>query len=195
MTSCWMCARISSSGSFSSAERLISSISRRCSRTLASSSLSVSSGLDGCGRRPARLRGSGEHRPGHAVERRRRLLDGRRRLRSGAASGGEAAGHARCRSASDACSRQRASDSLSFLARPSAAGAARLGGVCGSISFFSCVRDLVAGLDLVERHAAVDRLAHQPVIVRDAGRRSDRRAPARCRSCAGRDRTSAARSG
>ena len=40
-------ARISSSGSFSSAERLISSISRRCRRTLASSSLSLSSGLDG----------------------------------------------------------------------------------------------------------------------------------------------------
>src|SRR5689334_13683058 len=40
-----MWARISSSGSFSSAERLISSISRRCSRTLASSSLSVCSGL------------------------------------------------------------------------------------------------------------------------------------------------------
>ena len=47
VTSCWMCARISSSGSFSSAERLISSISRRCRRTLASSSLSDSSGLDG----------------------------------------------------------------------------------------------------------------------------------------------------
>src|SRR5450756_2877761 len=42
-TSCWTCRRVSSSGSFSSAERLISSISRRCSRTLASSSLSLSS--------------------------------------------------------------------------------------------------------------------------------------------------------
>src|SRR5256885_15918158 len=40
-----MCARISSSGSFSSACRLISSISRRCRRTLASSSLSLSSVL------------------------------------------------------------------------------------------------------------------------------------------------------
>src|SRR5580692_2617847 len=40
-----MWLRISSSGSFSSAERLISSISRRCRRTLASRSLSLSSGL------------------------------------------------------------------------------------------------------------------------------------------------------
>jgi len=39
------CLRISSSGSLSSAERLISSISLRCRRTLASSSLSLSSGL------------------------------------------------------------------------------------------------------------------------------------------------------
>src|ERR1051325_3834891 len=47
VTSCWMCARICSSDSFSSAERLTSSISGRCRRTLASSSLSLSSGLAG----------------------------------------------------------------------------------------------------------------------------------------------------
>ncbi len=47
VTSRWMCCRISSSGSFSSAERLISSISRRCSRTLASRYLSECSGLTG----------------------------------------------------------------------------------------------------------------------------------------------------
>ena len=40
---------------------------------------------------------------------------------------------------------------------------------CGKISFLSCSGDLVAGLDLVERNAAVDRLAHQGVMVRDAG--------------------------
>src|SRR5580692_10989419 len=40
-----MWLRISSSGSFSNAERLISSIKRRCRRTLASRSLSVSDEL------------------------------------------------------------------------------------------------------------------------------------------------------
>src|SRR4029079_9547748 len=44
-TSCWTWRRISSSGTLSSAERLISSIKRRCRRTLASSSLSLSRGL------------------------------------------------------------------------------------------------------------------------------------------------------
>src|SRR5262245_7145106 len=48
-TSCWTCRRISSSGTLSSAERLISSIKRRCRRTLASSSLSLSNGLSACG--------------------------------------------------------------------------------------------------------------------------------------------------
>ena len=47
LTSCWTCSRISASGSFSSAPRLTSSIRRRCSLTLASSSLSLSSGLAG----------------------------------------------------------------------------------------------------------------------------------------------------
>ena len=45
LTSCMTWERISSSGSFSSACRLISSIRRRCRRTLASSSLSLSNEL------------------------------------------------------------------------------------------------------------------------------------------------------
>src|SRR5262245_49070960 len=48
-TSCWTWRRISSSGTLSSAERLISSIKRRCRRTFASRSLSLSSGLSACG--------------------------------------------------------------------------------------------------------------------------------------------------
>src|SRR5581483_489622 len=44
-TSCCTCRRISSSGTLSSAERFISSIRRRCRRTLASRSLSLSNGF------------------------------------------------------------------------------------------------------------------------------------------------------
>ena len=44
-TSCWTCRLSSSSGTLSNAERLISSINRRCRRTLASSNLSLSNGL------------------------------------------------------------------------------------------------------------------------------------------------------
>ena len=74
--------------------------------------------------------------------------------------------------------------------------AAGLGGCRRQISFLSSCRDLVAGLDLVERHAAVDRLAHQAVVVRDACRRS--RSPSACSMSAlaqARRRTGAARSG
>ena len=58
-----------SSGSFSSADRLISSISRRCRRTLASSSLSLSSGFRGCSAaRPARLLDPAARVQDHAFE-------------------------------------------------------------------------------------------------------------------------------
>ena len=81
----------------------------------------------------------------------------------------------------------RTREQLSFLRLGRRCG--RLVGRSGTISFLSCGGDLVAGLDLVERHAAVDRLAHQRVIVRDGAERRRRPAPARCRSCAGRRRT------
>ena len=66
---------------------------------------------------------------------------------------------------------QRTSASLRSL-DAGAGVAAPFGFFGGTISLLERAGDVVAGLDLVERHAAVDRLAHQAVIVRDrAGER------------------------
>ena len=167
-----MCGGISSSGSFSSAERLISSISRRCSRTLASSSLSVSSGFAGCGRRLVR-----PAFPGSTVQ----------DSVAGAAGGASIDGRqlrrddpARCEAARSCLLLRRREPSfcISFVQQRLRL---RLAAGSASISFLSWPRDVVARLDLVERHAAVDRLAHQRVVVRDGAGEDPRRAPARCR--------------
>jgi hypothetical protein len=57
-TSAEICRRTSPSDTFSIAERLISSIRRRCSRTLASSSLSRSGVFEGAGSGPGSSVGS-----------------------------------------------------------------------------------------------------------------------------------------
>ena len=173
VTSCLMCARISSSGSFSSAERLISSISRRCRRTLASSSLSVSSGLDACAA-GSRFAGSGKTVQDTPSMRGRRLLGRRSRLRRGRAACGETTDHPRSsfRDSRSAPASRRVSAPASGPAQLEFLQPALAGGLRRRLrqhQLLELARDLVAGLDLVERNAAVDRLAHQAVVVRDAG--------------------------
>ena len=141
--------------------------------------------------RPGRLR---EHGPGDALDRGRRFV-GRHQLGRGT-SDAETTSHALSLSFPFRFhDHDLAQEKLSFFCGAAACCAAGLSG-CGSgaMSFFSCRVILLLRLDLVERHAAVDRLAHQAVVVRHRGRGSPRRAPARCRSCAGRRRTAAARS-
>ena len=123
-----------------------------------------------------RATGSGaglrEDRPGHAFERGRRLV--------GAGTGSGAATRRAVKRPTMLVPRSGRSverpsalsrpGQLEFLATPAPRAAAPWPPAGGSISFLSCSRDLVARLDLVERHAAIDRLAHQAVVVRDAGR-------------------------
>ena len=117
--------RISSSGSFSSAERLISSISRRCSRTLASSSLSRSSGLTAPARRSARASAAPERRSAGSAPS-TGGSDGGVRARHGAGAAARRAvkrpamRRSAFRSAVEACRTcaASASDSASFFARP-----------------------------------------------------------------------------
>ena len=204
-TSCWTWRRISSSGSFSSAERLISSISRRCRRTLASSSLSLSSGLAALRLHRRRLfrRHFRQRGPGRAVGRGRRRLFDRRRLGRGSASDCETAGHrlvlclrVSFRTAALSDHALLRDGKLELLERRRGLlFRLRLAGRGIQHQLLELRGDLVAGLDLVERHAAVDRLAHQRVVVGDRRRRRRRRASARGRCGASRTRTCAARSG
>src|SRR5688572_19633489 len=171
VTSCLTCARISSSGSFSSADRLISSISRRCRRTLASSSLSDRSGFATCaaGSRfccsgktvqatpPMAGDGSSTTGAGSGADARRTVKrptilnprQTRRSARRPAAWALALAGPAQ----------------LEFL-QPALAGGLRRRLRQDHLLELAC--DLVARLDLIERNAAVDGFAHQAVIVRDA---------------------------
>src|SRR5262245_30397016 len=189
-TSCWTCLRISSSGSFSSAERLISSISLRCRRTLASSSLSVSSGLFEGGVEDAAAAGA------EGVE----VTIGAGAATGGAgggigAGGGGASGNTVQVKASgsavpapfgsataSSCGGSSATAVRRAVKRPAMRASAcpgerqllgqaadRRGRLLGLRHDHLLERegDVVALLDLFERHAAVDRLAHQPVVVRD----------------------------
>src|SRR5450755_4374919 len=162
-TRCWTCLRISSSGSFSSAERLISSINRRCRRTLASSSLSLSSGLFACGCTGGACSAgtSGSATPPAAD--------------SADSSTAGASGAATRRSVNRptiASSFLLRDGKLEFLQRRRGF-ASRLRLLCRGINhqLLELRGDLVAGLDFIERHATVDRLAHQRVVV--GNRRSE----------------------
>src|SRR5262245_19483654 len=182
VTSCWTCPRISSSGSFSSADRLISSINRRCSRTLASSSLSLSRELACvCAAIAVWSGGSGNTTPGSAS----RPSAGT----SGAGVGSAAAvrravkrpiilvprssfpqslrlssgGGSAC--PRSACPRSARPRQLEF------SGALVVGGFGRGRRLNELAKllgDPIPRLDLVERDAAVHRLAHDRVVVGDA---------------------------
>ena len=167
-TSCWTCRRISSSGSFSSAERLVSSISRRCRRTLASSSLSLSSGLAACGCKDGDCSGGIS---GSVVRPRRQAPDG---AGSSTAGGSGAATRRAVKRPAIVHSYFRAThlrDSggkLEFLHRRRGLSfRLRLIGRAVQHQLLELRGDLVTRLDLVERHAAIDRFAYQRVVVGD----------------------------
>ena len=165
-TSAEICRRTSPSDTFSIAERLISSISRRCSRTFASSSLSRSGEIEGAGFGSVRASAvpATACRLGASTGRKLRCRDGaaawrRGRFGLGDALGcGEASEHDVLSAPARACARRTCDGLLAPLA---AFG--------GKISLLSACCDVVAGLHLVERHAAVDRLADEAEIVRDRG--------------------------
>src|SRR5262245_23595371 len=152
-TSCWTWRRISSSGTLSSAERLISSISRRCRRTLASSSLSLSNGLS-AGATACSVLVSGntvQDTPSSGVE----------EDSTGGAGSGVVVRRAVNRPAILAYHRE-----LEFLQerhRPSVAGRFRRRQI--QHEFLELGGDPVAGLDLIERNAAVDRFADKGIVV------------------------------
>src|SRR5215510_13827782 len=157
-TSCWIWPRISSSGSFSSAERLISSISRRCSLTLASRSLSVCSGLAAADAAMGSGAGAGavQDTPSSAG-------DGA----SGEAGTGSATGERRAvkRPIIRSSPRPRQLE----LAEALLFGCG-LGIRLRENHLLERERDLVARLHFLERHAAVDRLAHDRIVIGNAGR-------------------------
>src|SRR6516225_3662909 len=170
-TSCWTCLRISSSGSFSNAERLISSISLRCSRTLASSSFSVSSGLADCGAAGSGA-GSGVGRVANAGASATTVSS------TAGASGGAATRWVEKRpimptsyggfSAARGGALRTRPRQFEFLL--GAGGVLRGSGLAlRQDDLLELQRDLVALLDLFERYAAVDRLAHQRIVVGNAG--------------------------
>src|SRR5262245_18152404 len=151
-TSCWTWRRISSSGILSSAERLISSIRRRCRRTLASRSLSLSNGLSaGAATCSAFVSGKTvQDTPSSGVEE-----DSR-----GGACSGVVVRRAVKRPTILAYHRE-----LEFLQERH-----RLA-VTGRFrrqiqhEFLELGGDLVARLDFIERNAAVDRFADKGIVV------------------------------
>src|SRR5262245_19492727 len=152
-TSCWTWRRISSSGTLSSAERLISSIRRRCRRTLASSSLSLRSGLSaGAAACSALVSGNTVHdTPSSAVE----------AGSSGGAGSGVVVRRAVNRPTILAYHRE-----LEFLQeRHWLAVTCRFRRRRIQHELFEFSGDLVAGLDLIERNAAVDRLPDKGIVV------------------------------
>src|SRR5712691_11734238 len=175
VTSWWTCERIWSSGIRSRACRLISSISRRCRRTLASSSLSVSNGLLAGACATGSGTGSGSTVQGTSSS-------AAKGARTGPSSGAGArftvnrpailvpryskvfCAELACGAASAPCPGQ-----FEFLGR----SALCRGRLCRRLrhdQLLELQRDLVARLDLVERNAAVDGFAHEAIVVRDAGR-------------------------
>src|SRR4051812_7992636 len=161
VTICWIWVCTSSGGSFSIADRLSSSIRRLCSRTLASSNLSLCNGL--------LWTGAGAAGTASAC------------TRCGAVSTSAAAMSAMAgASCGDATRRAVNRPDMSFPSlarwrqhqfaeqRHARHGAAFAAGLRQQL-LLQLLRDLVAWLDLLEGHAAVDRLAHQRIIVRDRG--------------------------
>src|SRR5215213_2462094 len=148
------------------AERLISSIRRRCRRTFASSSLSRSGETDGAGS------GLGSSLGSSATT-----------CRLGASTTGNGSGAvaAAATAASTSAMRRDAVKRPNMIASAryrELALADRRHRVRGALGFrrndqlAQRGRDVVAGLHLIKRNAAVDRLAHEAEIVRDrAGKR------------------------
>ena len=154
-TNSWTCRRISSLGRRSSATRLISSSSMRWMRMRASSTRLL---VFCAARFPAPA-----PRPscGHWGSTRR---DCRRR--------GCSAGCAR--SVGAFLERRKAAVHDAFLNRPlpnensERDFCAVASTSSGRMIFFRSLIDIGVGVDLLQRHAAVDRLAHQPVVVGNA---------------------------
>src|SRR5689334_21679679 len=160
-TSSCTCRWISSSGSFSSADRLISSINLRCSRTLASSNFSDSSGLDAEGAGPAG--GCSGGASGSTVQ--ATISRGATDASSIAARSGVIVRRAVKRPAIVPVLPRDGELELLHQRERLALGRSSRRLIEDQLAQLS--GDLVAGLDLVERHAAIDRLAHEVVIVRD----------------------------
>src|SRR3954468_19902170 len=155
-----ICRRTSPSEIFSIAERLISSISRRCRRTLASSSLSRSGEVDGAGS------GLGSSFGSSATA-----------WRLGASTTGSGSGAAAAATAASTSAIRR-----DAVKRPNMLASAcerELALAChwrqrgdafgfrGNEQLAERCRNVVTGFHLVERNAAVDRFAHEAEIVRD----------------------------
>src|SRR6185312_3970389 len=165
-TSCVTCARICSSGSLSSADRLISSISFLCSRTLASSSLSVSRGFAetcaagaGAGAGPAFGTSVGSL-PGASGNTVQATPSG-----AGASSAGAVSGVFARRVVNRPaimCLPCRCQLELLQKGQRFCFGLRR---VLREHEPLELRGDLIAGFDVVERHAAVDRFAHEMVVV------------------------------
>src|SRR5262245_3203946 len=152
-TSCWTWRRISSSGTLSSAERLISSIKRRCRRTLASSSLSLSNGLSaGAAACSAFVSGKTvQDTPSSAGE----------EDSCGGAGSGVVVRRAVNRPTILAYHRE-----LEFLQeRHRLAVTSRFRRRHIQHEFLEFDGDLVAGFDLIKRNAAVDRLPDKGIVV------------------------------
>src|SRR6185437_488696 len=160
-TSCWTCRRISSSGSFSSAERLVSSISRRCRRTLASSSLSLSNGLAACGCKDGDCSGGISGSLGAAA------LPGAGGAGSSIATGSDAEARRAVKRPAIAWSFLLRDGKFEFLHRRRGF---RLGLFSRAIQhqFLELRGDFVTRPDLVERHAAIDGFAYQRVVIGDS---------------------------
>src|SRR6185503_77076 len=160
-TSCWTWRRISSSGALSSAERLISSIKRLCRRTLASSSLSLRSGLsDCCAAAPCSLPESGKT-----------VQDTPSSSDEGGSSGAGASGVAARRAVKRPTILAYHRNFEFFQERHWRALAGRFRRRIQH-EFLELSGDLVAGLDLVERNAAVDRLPNKRVVVGNCAQES-----------------------
>src|SRR5262245_41506531 len=152
-TSCWTWRRISSSGTLSSAERLISSMRRRCRRTLASSSLSLSNGLS-AGAVTCSVFVSGntvQDTPSSAV---------------GEGSSGGAGSGVVVRRAVNRPTILAYHWKLEFLQelhRLTVPGQFRRRRI--QHEFLQLRGDLVAGIDLIERDPAIDRLPDKGIVV------------------------------
>src|SRR5690349_14043940 len=153
-TSCWTCLRTSSSGTLSSAERLISSIRRRCRRTFASRSFSLSNGLSVCWAGAFCSAGCS----GDTVQATPSSADD---AGSSAGSSGAAVRRAVNRPAMSAHHR-----SLELLQQSHrlTVGAALCGGRIQH-QFLELRGNLVAGLDLIQRHAPIDGLAYERIVI------------------------------
>src|SRR3569832_1368806 len=167
-TSCVTCARICSSGSLSSAERLISSINRLCSRTLASSSLSVSKGfaetwVAGAGATAAGAFGTSVGSPpgasGTTVQ--------ARPSAGGASSIAVVSGVFARRVVNRPAIMCLPCRCQLELLQKGQRFCFRLRRILREHEPRELRGDLVAWLDVIERHAAVDRFAHKMVVVGD----------------------------